>query len=114
MARKGGTPENLIPAKKGEVRNPKGRTPVLPELKAAIAKCLADEKDGLTALDAILLALRARAMKGDVRAAQELLDRGFGKSLNNIDLKSSDGSMTPTQTIITTLTENEFKERLKK
>ena len=57
-----------------------GRPPILPDLKEAIARCLAEEKDGLTALDAILRALRARAAKGDVRAAQELMDRGFGKA----------------------------------
>lgn len=71
--------------KRPENINRKGRPPVLPDLKDAIAKCLADEKDGYTALDAILLALRKRAMNGDVRAAQELLDRGFGKSTQKID-----------------------------
>jgi len=45
-------PENLIPPVKGERRNPHGR-PKLPDLKEAIAKVLAEEKDGLTALDAI-------------------------------------------------------------
>jgi len=76
---------NLKKFKKGQSGNLKGRPPVLPDLKAAIARCLADEKDGLTALDAVLLALRGRAMKGDVRAAQELLDRGFGKSTQKVE-----------------------------
>ena len=64
--------------------NKKGR-PKLPDLREAIAKILADEKDGKTALDAILAALRAKAAKGDVRAAQELLDRAFGKSKQHIE-----------------------------
>jgi hypothetical protein len=76
--------ENLKPFKKGQSGNPKGR-PKLPDLSAAIAKVLSEEKDGLTALDAILAALRAKAAKGDVRAAQELLDRGFGKAKQTID-----------------------------
>lgn len=59
--------------------------PKLPDLKEAIAKILAEEKDGHTALEAILAALRAKASKGDVRAAQELLDRGFGKAKQVID-----------------------------
>jgi len=82
--------------KKGQSGNPNGR-PKLPDLSEAIAKVLAEEKDGMTALDAILAALRAKAAKGDVRAAQELLDRGFGKSkhLMDVDIKSSDGSMSP-------------------
>ena len=87
MARKGGAPENLKPFKKGEDerRNLKGRPPILPDLKSAIARCLAEEKGGITALDTILAALRLRAAKGDVRAAQELMDRGFGRATQNIN-----------------------------
>jgi hypothetical protein len=77
--------ENRKPFKKGDERiNRKGR-PKLPDLKEAMAKLLAEEKDGKTALDAILAALRAKAAKGDVRAAQELLDRGFGRSKQTIE-----------------------------
>jgi hypothetical protein len=77
-------PPGAKPFKKGQSGNPKGR-PKLPDLKDAIAKVLSEEKDGITALDAILSALRAKAAKGDVRAAQELLDRGFGKSKQSVD-----------------------------
>ena len=65
--------------KKGESGNPKGR-PKMPDLSEAIAKILNEEKDGRSALDAILAALRMKAAKGDVRAAQELFDRGYGKA----------------------------------
>jgi hypothetical protein len=75
---------NSKPFQKGQSGNPNGR-PKLPDLKEAIAKILAEEKDGKTALDAILAALRMKAAKGDVRAAQELLDRGFGKAKQHID-----------------------------
>ena len=78
------------PFKKGQSGNPKGR-PKLPDLSEAIAKILAEEKDGVTALEAILAALRAKAAKGDVRAAQELLDRGFGKSKQTIDANIEGG-----------------------
>jgi len=64
--------------------NRKGR-PKMPDLRDAVAKILNEEKDGKTALDAILAALRAKATKGDVRCAQELLDRGFGKSQQKVD-----------------------------
>jgi hypothetical protein len=79
-------PENIIPHKfkPGQTGNPKGR-PKLPDLKAAMAAVLAEEKDGMTALDAVLKALRAKATKGDVRAAQELLDRAFGRAKQSID-----------------------------
>jgi hypothetical protein len=78
--------ENLKPFKKGDDsrRNKAGR-PKLPDLKEAIAKVMAEEKDGMTALEAILKALRAKAAKGDVRAAQELLDRGYGKALQKVE-----------------------------
>jgi len=78
--------DNLKPFKEGkdERRNSKGR-PKLPDLSEAMAKILNEEKDGKTALDAILAALRAKAAKGDVRAAQELLDRGYGKAKQYIE-----------------------------
>jgi hypothetical protein len=80
-------PENITGKgfeKHPERINRKGR-PKLPDLKEAMAKLLNEEKDGKTALDAILAALRAKAAKGDVRAAQELLDRGFGRSKQTIE-----------------------------
>ena len=60
----------------------------MPDLKEAISKILSEEKNGQTALDAVLIALFKKALNGDVRAAQELLDRGFGKSQQNIDLST--------------------------
>jgi hypothetical protein len=75
--------------KPGQSGNPKGR-PKLPNLKEAIAKVLAEEKDGKSALEKILKALEAKAAKGDVRAAQELFDRGYGKAQQFID-HTSDG-----------------------
>ena len=79
--------DNLKPFKPGfdPRRNLDGRPPIVPPLEEAIARVLSDEKDGLTALDAIIMALRNKAVKGDVRAAQELLDRAFGKSKQSID-----------------------------
>ncbi|NCU32491.1 MAG: hypothetical protein EOM23_06080 [Candidatus Moranbacteria bacterium] len=80
-------PENVVGKgfeKHPERINRKGR-PKMPDLKDAIAKILNEEKDGKTALDAILAALRAKAAKGDVRAAQELMDRGYGKSKQSIE-----------------------------
>jgi len=78
--------DNLKPFKKGKDprRNITGVNR-MPDLSEAIAKILNEEKDGKTALDAILAALRAKAAKGDVRAAQELLDRGYGKSSQPIE-----------------------------
>jgi len=73
------------PFPKGVSGNPKGR-PKLPDLKAAIAKVLADEKDGVNALEACLMALRQKAVRGDIRAAEVLMDRGYGKARQTTDL----------------------------
>jgi alkylation response protein AidB-like acyl-CoA dehydrogenase len=84
-------PENVVPHrfKKGQSGNPKGR-PKLPDIREALAKVLAEEKDGVTALEATLRALRAKATKGDVRAAEALLDRAFGKAVQRTDVTSGD------------------------
>lgn len=74
--------------KKGESGNPKGR-PKLPDLKEALQNILGETKDGKTALDAIFMALRAKAAKGDVRAAELLMDRAYGKSKQVIDMNAS-------------------------
>lgn len=60
--------------------------PKLPELKEVIAEILNEEKSGTTALQAVIKALLTRATKGDVRAAQELLDRYYGKATQKTDM----------------------------
>lgn len=80
-------PENIIPHKfkKGQSGNPNGRPRKLPELDKLLADVLGEEKDGITAGEAILKAIRAKAAKGDVRAAELLLDRAYGKPKQSID-----------------------------
>jgi len=70
---------------KGDPRINRKGTAKLPDLKAAIAKVLSKESGGITELEAILKALKVKAKKGDVRAAQELLDRGYGRPQQSID-----------------------------
>lgn len=77
------------PFKKGKSGNPNGRPKKLPELDKLLADVLGEEKDGKTAAQAILMALRAKAAKGDVRAAELLLDRGWGKVAQTINLPGS-------------------------
>ena len=64
--------------KSGNTKNV-GRKRELPDLHKLLADVLGEEKDGITAGEAILKALRAKATKGDVRAAEVLLDRAYGK-----------------------------------
>jgi hypothetical protein len=86
MARRGGTPENLIRVPKGGPSpNPNGRPKKLPELDKLLADVLGEEKDGLTAAEAILKKLRQMATGGNLRAAEILLDRGYGKPKQSVD-----------------------------
>lgn len=84
--------------KKGKSGNPNGRPKKLPELSELLADVLGEEKDGLTAAKAILMALRSKAAKGDVRAAELLLDRAYGKIRQDLDIKS-DGERLPSPII---------------
>lgn len=74
-------PQNLKPFKKGgDPRiNMKGAPPKLPNLDRHIAEILAEEHGNIDGLKAILKALRNSAIKGNVRAAEALLNRAFGK-----------------------------------
>ena len=84
-------PQNVEPYKwkKGQSGNPKGQPRKLPELRELLANVLGDEKDGKSAAEAILMALRAKATKGDVRAAELLLDRAYGKAKQDIDIQAN-------------------------
>jgi hypothetical protein len=80
-----GVPPEHSKFKKGQSGNPNGRPRKLPELDKLLAEVLGEEKDGITAGEAILKAIRAKAAKGDVRAAELLLDRAYGKPKQSID-----------------------------
>lgn len=74
---------------KGQSGNPKGKPKDLPDLRILLGNVLGDEKDGKSAAEAILMALRNKAVKGDVRAAELLLDRAYGKASQPIETPST-------------------------
>jgi hypothetical protein len=83
------TPPEHSKFKKGQSGNPNGRPKKLPELDKLLANVLGEENaNGITAAEAILMALRHKATKGDIRAAEVLLDRGYGKAKQSIDLNA--------------------------
>lgn len=106
MARKGGAPDNLKPFQKGHDprRNLKGVPPKLPQLDILLAKVMGEEKNDITAAEAILQALRARATRAstsyDIRAAEILLERAFGKVKQDVGLDLSENSIEVVKTII--------------
>ena len=81
-----------VPFKKGDARiNRKGRPLKIRGLDELLRDVLdEDTVNGLQAMHAVLLALRAKALKGDTRASELLLDRKYGKqkTLSEIDLTS--------------------------
>jgi hypothetical protein len=70
-------------------------------LDKLLADVLGEEKDGITAAEAILKALRLKAAKGDVRAIEVMLDRAYGKAKQVIDTTINDQSgITITRKVI--------------
>lgn len=57
-----------------------GRPKKIPELDILLADVLSEDMDGVEAAKKILEAVRKKALKGDVRAAEVLLDRAYGKA----------------------------------
>jgi len=92
--KKGITPPGAKPFVKGQSGNPAGGKKKLPALDKLLADVLSDEKEGIEAAKAILMALRSKAVKGDVRAAEVLLDRAYGKSNQKIE---HSGALVPIQ-----------------
>lgn len=96
-----------MPFKPGQSGNPgkkftsenqpenKGRKKKLPQLDELLANVLGEEQKGVTAAEAILKSLFNKALKGDTRAAEILLDRGYGKTKQNVDITSEGKSIAP-------------------
>ena len=92
--KKGEIPKGATPFKKGQSGNPKGRPKTLPNLEEVLIKVLGDEKDGVTAMEAIVMTLRATAMQKNqsgIRAAELLIDRAYGKSKQDVRLEGEIG-----------------------
>jgi hypothetical protein len=87
--------------KKGETGNPNGRPKKLPALDLIMTNVMGDEKNGITAAEAIIMKLRDMATKGDIKAAQLLLDRAYGKAKQDIDI-TTQGDKVTVPTIIFT------------
>jgi hypothetical protein len=88
-------PENIIPPKPGEVRNPNGK-PKGTKNRSTIARkwleVMQDAKNPITGdleklsqEDLITLAMIHKARKGDVGAYKQLMDSGFGMPTQQIE-----------------------------
>lgn len=87
---------NLNPAKKGEVRNPKGRGKGTPNLKTVLKRWLyttetvknpyTKKEEELTQVDIMVMAQLGKARKGDTTAFNALLDRLDGRPKQSLDI----------------------------
>jgi hypothetical protein len=81
--------ENLKPFKPGndDRRNLKGAPKKIPSLDLLLADVLGDiNNEGIEVAREIIVALVAKAIKGDTRAAEIILDRAYGKASQNLTL----------------------------
>lgn len=78
-------PENIKNHKwkKGQSGNPKGRPKKIPDLATALASIMGETKEDVTALEMILMKLRADAVKGNIRAAELLLKYSFPNGITS-------------------------------
>ena len=95
--------QNLIPAQKGEVRNPNGRPKGVPNSKTRLLRLLelvqiktnpiTGQKEEFTVAEQLDLMVLQKAFKGDLRAYQEIIDRLEGRAKQSTELEVT-GSMT--------------------
>jgi hypothetical protein len=97
--KKGETPKGAKPFKKGQSGNPNGQPRKLPALDKLLANVLGEEKDGVTQAEEILKALQKQAKSGNVRAAEVLLERAYGKSKQQHEVSGIDGGPIAITTI---------------
>jgi len=87
--------ENLIPAQKGEVRNPNGRPKGAKnrstiarqwlEVNQSLKNPLTGEQETMSQEDLMTLALIKKAREGDVTAYKALMDSGYGAPLQQVE-----------------------------
>lgn len=78
------TVKNLKPFPKGKSGNPNGRPKKLPALEELLLSNMSEEKDGIMAVDLVIKKLRQKAIQGDMKAIEYLLDRVYGKMKDNV------------------------------
>jgi len=78
--------------KPGQSGNPNGRPKKLPRLDDLLSDIMGEEKDGMTAAEAILKRLRQLATQGNLKAAEMLLDRSYGKAKQPVEHTGKDGA----------------------
>jgi hypothetical protein len=97
--------QNLIPAQKGEVRNPNGRPKGAKnrstiarrwlEVNQSLKNPLTGEQQTMSQEDLMTLALIKKAREGDVTAYKALMDSGYGAPLQQIEQTNIEQPLFP-------------------
>lgn len=86
---------NLKPAQKGEVRNPHGRWGkggIENSFRGMLSKILFDKSiNGQTRAEMLMEVLLTKAMEGDTKAIDMIMDRYEGKVKDTVKVESDDG-----------------------
>jgi len=80
---------NNKPFKKGQSGNPSGRPKKLPELDVLLTEILGSPDDEKSGAHAILKAMLDKAKRGDVKAADLLLNRAYGKVADKLNIQGN-------------------------
>lgn len=80
---------NLKPFPKGKSGNPLGKPKKLPELDALLTEILGAPEDIKSGAHAILKAMLTKAKRGDVKAADLLLNRAYGKVADKLNIQGN-------------------------
>ncbi len=90
--------QNLIPAKKGEIRNPKGRGKGVPNAKTRYQRMLnliekvknpvTGEIEEFTVAEIMDMKVMQKARNGDLPAYKEIMDRLEGRAQQAVDVTS--------------------------
>lgn len=69
----------------------------MPEVEEVMTEIMADEKDGVTATEAVFRKLRAMALQGNMRAMELLLAYAYGKPKQRTEITGFDGGPIQTE-----------------
>ena len=85
----------LKPIKPGEIRNPNGR-PKIPKLKDVLESALGGDPEKIKAtLDKIISVIADQAKRGDLKAAEMLMNRVYGGHSQHIKVEDESKALRP-------------------
>lgn len=79
--------------KPGQSGNPNGRPKKIPQLDKLLAEVLGEDEQGRIQALPILKAVALKARKGNVRAAEVLLNRAYGLPKQSMEISNPEGQV---------------------